>query len=63
MQPFSQAKSVASFAAPTLKPMMRAPKRICATVSWQLAQRLEERADYEGRSVSNLVSFLLEKSM
>jgi hypothetical protein len=63
MQSFSQPKGGTTFAAPTPKPMMRAPKRICATVSWALAQRLEERADYEGRSVSNLVSYLLEKSM
>ncbi|MBM5797665.1 MAG: hypothetical protein FJ060_05815 [Cyanobacteria bacterium K_Offshore_0m_m2_072] len=35
-------------------------QQICSTVSWQLAQRLQERADYEGRSVSNLMAHLLE---
>ena len=29
-------------------------------MSWQLHQRLQERADYEGRSLSNLVTYLLE---
>jgi hypothetical protein len=40
--------------------MMRKPQRICATVSWQVAQKLQERADYEGRSLSNLIAYLLE---
>jgi hypothetical protein len=40
--------------------MMRKPQRICATVSWQVAQKLQDRADYEGRSFSNLISYLLE---
>jgi len=29
-------------------------------MSWQLHQRLQKRADDEGRSLSNLISFLLE---
>jgi len=40
--------------------LQRKPQRLTATVSWQLHQRLQERADYEGRSLSNLVCHLLE---
>jgi hypothetical protein len=29
-------------------------------MSWQLHQRLQERADHEGRSLSNLIAYLLE---
>jgi len=35
-------------------------QRVTATMSWQLHQRLQKRADEEGRSFSNLISFLLE---
>jgi hypothetical protein len=41
--------------------MRRKPQRICATINWQVHQRLQERADLEGRSFSNLVAYLLEK--
>jgi macrodomain Ter protein organizer (MatP/YcbG family) len=40
--------------------MMRKPQRVSATLNWQLHQRLQDRADLEGRSLSNLVSYLLE---
>jgi hypothetical protein len=40
--------------------MRRKPQRLCTTVSWGLWQRLQERADYEGRSVSNLMAHILE---
>jgi hypothetical protein len=40
--------------------LLRKPQRVTATLSWQLHQRLQERADYEGRSLSNLVCHLLE---
>jgi len=36
--------------------MMRHPMRISAALSWQLHQRLQDHADLEGRSHSNLVS-------
>jgi len=39
---------------------MRNPQRLCTTVLWQTAQLLQERADYEGRSLSNLIAHLLE---
>lgn len=40
--------------------LRRKPQRVTATMSWHLHQRLQERADYEGRSLSNLVAHLLE---
>ena len=42
--------------------MMRKPQRLRTTVSCQTAQRLQERADYEGRSLSNLIAHLLESA-
>jgi metal-responsive CopG/Arc/MetJ family transcriptional regulator len=38
-------------------------KRLSASIPDKLFERLEELADYEGRSVSNLVSYLLERSI
>jgi hypothetical protein len=43
--------------------MRRTPQRLTATVSWDLNQRLIERATYEGRSVSNLIAHLLETAI
>ena len=40
--------------------MMRHPQRISATLNWQLHQRFQDRADLEGRSLSNLIAHLLE---
>lgn len=40
--------------------LRRRPTRISATLSWGLAQRLQRRADEEGRSLSNLIAHLLE---
>jgi hypothetical protein len=40
--------------------LRRKPTRISATLPWGLAQRLQERADVEGRSLSNLIAHLLE---
>ena len=40
--------------------LRRRPQRISATLSWTLHQRLQQRADYEGRSLSNLICHLLE---
>ena len=42
---------------------MSVAKRVFATVSDQLADKLEARADKEGRSLSNLISYLLEREM
>ncbi|MEP1079635.1 hypothetical protein NDI52_29945 [Leptolyngbya sp. PL-A3] len=38
-------------------------KRVFASVSDQLAAKLEQRAEFEGRSLSNLISYLLEREM
>jgi hypothetical protein len=40
----------------------RRPLRISATISGALYERLQERAAAEGRSISNLASFLLESA-
>jgi hypothetical protein len=62
MQLFSQPQGMAGRAVPELAPMLRTPQRISATLPWQLMQRLHSRAALEGRSLSNLVAFLLEQS-
>jgi len=46
--------------AEALAPCLRKPVRITITVNWALRQKLQDRADYEGRSLSNLLSYLLE---
>lgn len=40
----------------------RRPQRITITVPWHLHQSLLKRSDAEGRSLSNLASWLLEKA-
>jgi hypothetical protein len=40
--------------------LQRKPQRITATVPWHVLRRLQERADLDGRSLSNLVAHLLE---
>ena len=40
--------------------LRRRPQRITFTAPWHLAQQLQERADFEGRSLSNLIAHLLE---
>lgn len=40
--------------------MRRRPLRVTTTINWQLHQRLQQRADEEGRSLSNLIAHLLE---
>ena len=42
---------------------MSVAKKIFATVPDSLAKRLEDRADNEGRSVSSLAAYLLERAM
>lgn len=41
----------------------RSPKRISITVSYRAHQRLLDRSDQEGRSLSNLAAFLLESTL
>jgi hypothetical protein len=45
---------------PAANLLHRRPTRVTSTISWQLHQRLQQRADEEGRSLSNLIAFLLE---
>jgi len=40
--------------------LSRKTRRVSITIQWQLHQRLLERADQEGRSLSNLMAHLLE---
>ena len=39
----------------------RKPSRVTVTIPWSLRQQLEGRSDHEGRSLSNLIAYLLEK--
>jgi hypothetical protein len=57
---FSQPQRGSAPAVSAQQRMMRKPLRISATLNWQLHQRLQDRADLEGRSLSNLISYLLE---
>ena len=56
----SQPQRAASSAVPASELLRRKPSRISATLPWHLVHRLEERAAYEGRSLSNLIAHLLE---
>jgi hypothetical protein len=40
----------------------RKPGRVTITLPWGLRQTLQARADEEGRSLSNLLAFLLENA-
>ena len=51
-------RSVGRFAQPSTT--LRSPRRITITVPYQLYQRLVERSNREGRSLSNLAAFMLE---
>lgn len=37
-------------------------QRINAILTWPFRKRLQERADYEGRSLSGLIAYTLERS-
>jgi len=43
--------------------MVKVAKKVYSTVSDQLAEKLEQRAEQEGRSLSNLINYLLERHM
>ncbi len=60
MTSFSQPQRAASVAVPASELLRRKPQRVTATLPWHLVHRLEERAAYEGRSLSNLIAHLLE---
>ena len=42
---------------------MNVAKKLFTTVPDELAKRLQERADEEGRTVSNLLAYLAERGM
>ena len=42
---------------------LRKPQRLTITVSWVVFERLAQRATKEGRSMSNLSSFILERGL
>jgi hypothetical protein len=42
---------------------LRKPKRITITVAQAVYERLEQRSAEDGRSLSNLVAFLLERGI
>lgn len=44
-------------------PMLKKPRRINVTVPDMLFEELQERADFEGRSLSSLCAFLLESGL
>jgi hypothetical protein len=46
-----------------LKVELKRPKRITITVSDSLYRKLVERSDREGRSLSNLASYLLQRDL
>lgn len=61
MSPFYPQSEVS---APTSMEMLRRrPTRATVTLPWSLNQKLVRRADEEGRSLSNLIAMLLERSM
>lgn len=41
--------------------LKRKPQRLTITVSWVVFERLVKRSQMEGRSMSNLSSYLLER--
>jgi hypothetical protein len=48
---------------PRLELIQRSPQRLSVTVPHHLFQILQDRSDYEGRSMSNLAAFLLEQGL
>ena len=60
MNSFSQPQAGSQAFVPALELSRRKPQRVTATLPWHLVHKLEERAAYEGRSLSNLIAFLLE---
>jgi hypothetical protein len=56
MTAFSQPQRAAGSAVPASELLRRKPQRVTATLPWYLVHRLEERAAYEGRSLSNLIA-------
>ena len=62
MTAFSQPQAGSQAFVPALELSRRKPQRVTATLPWHLVHMLEERASYEGRSLSNLIAHLLEEA-
>ena len=60
MTAFSQPFTGQAAAVPASELLRRKPQRVTATLPWHLVHKLEERAAYDGRSLSNLIAHLLE---
>ncbi len=60
MTSFSQPLRGSAPAVSAQQRIMRHPVRISATIPWGLHQRLQDQADIDGRSLSNLIAHLLE---
>jgi hypothetical protein len=60
MTAFSQPSPGLQAFVPASELLRRKPQRVTATLPWHLVQHLQERADFEGRSLSNLIAHLLE---
>jgi hypothetical protein len=43
--------------------LRRRPQRVTVTIHWRLREHLQSRADEEGRSLSNLMAYLLEQAL
>lgn len=56
---FHQGKQIQSI--PSI--FTRKPSRVTITIPWSLRQSLDKRSDLEGRSLSNLIAYLLEKAL
>lgn len=62
MDQFKRTTTVPTSVSADLPIHRRNPQRITITVSWRLHQKLLDRSDMEGRSLSNLAAHLLEGS-
>ena len=63
MNPSSYAAAAVPCPAAHLHPLRRNPQRITITVSFATYQALLQRSDEQGRSLSNLAAYLLERSI
>ena len=44
-------------------PAFRHPQRISVTIAWHVFEALQQRADDQGRSLSNLAAYELERAL
>jgi hypothetical protein len=63
MNASSRPTAVAATLGASIPPHRRSPQRITITVSYSIHEALLQRSDNEGRSLSNLAAFLLERSI